>query len=220
MSQADTAKISILVVDDHALFRESLTRLLNSEPDFTVAAHCGSLEEALEIVANVHIDLVLLDLDLGDERGFTFLSAARERGYNGRVLVVTGDSHMPERDALHLISQGVSGIFLKDHPAATLSAAIRRVTAGEVWLERRYLEVLMRASLPSAEQSGAGRLSEREVQVLHGILEGLANKQIADRLQVSESSVKATLQQLFRKTGVRTRSQIVRIALEQYADQL
>jgi DNA-binding NarL/FixJ family response regulator len=73
---------------------------------------------------------------------------------------------------------------------------------------------------PQEETVTARKLTDRERQVLAGVFEGLANKQIADQLQVSESSVKATLQQLFHKTGVRTRSQLVRIALERYHDQL
>jgi len=73
---------------------------------------------------------------------------------------------------------------------------------------------------PPEEEEAKAPLTERERDVLHGVLEGLANKEIASRLAISESSVKAALQQLFHKTGVRTRSQLVRIALEQYRDQL
>jgi DNA-binding NarL/FixJ family response regulator len=95
--------------------------------------------------------------------------------------------------------------------------AIRDVLAGKVWFEQDYLhKIVGRASTDGLPRTR--KLTEREEQVLRGVFEGMANKQIADRLQVSESSVKATLQQLFQKTGVRTRSQLVRIALEQYRE--
>jgi two-component system nitrate/nitrite response regulator NarL len=101
-----------------------------------------------------------------------------------------------------------------------LVQGIREAMEGKAVFDQ---DVLQRA-LETDEQSGArqagARLTERERQVLSFIFEGLANKQIADRLQISESAVKACLQQLFVKTGVRTRSQLVRIALEQYRNQL
>jgi len=95
------------------------------------------------------------------------------------------------------------------------------VISGGVWFEQEYLRRIFDAPLAeNDEHASKQQLSDRERRVLRHILEGLTNKQIADRLDVSESSVKATLQQLFDKAGVRTRSQLVRVALEQYRDQL
>jgi len=92
------------------------------------------------------------------------------------------------------------------------------VLAGKVWFDRDFLQAAMGAS--SVQESKGERFTERERQVLSYVFEGLINKEIAERIGVSESSVKATLQQLFSKTGVRSRSQLVRIALEQYRHQL
>ena len=91
--------------------------------------------------------------------------------------------------------------------------------AGKLWVENELLQELAGGKSPAAESKGS-RFTERERLVLTGVFEGLANKEIADRLHVSESSVKATLQQLFSKTGVRTRSQLVRIALEQHKNEV
>ncbi len=91
--------------------------------------------------------------------------------------------------------------------------------AGKVWLYQEQLQTALDSELASTE-TRSGRFTERERQVLSLVFEGLANKEIAGRIKVSESSVKATLQQLFSKTGVRTRSQLVRIVLEQHRDQL
>ncbi|MBI4482301.1 MAG: response regulator transcription factor [Acidobacteria bacterium] len=217
MNQLQAEKIRILVLDDHDLFREGLARLLDAEPDFTTS-HCASVEEALQILARTSVDIVLLDFDLGLQRGSEFLFRARERGFQGRVLVVTAG--LTDRDAARLVRDGAAGIFLKHGPPALLSKCIRKVMEGEVWLDHRYLKALLRAGDPSEGEGDKVKFTERERAVLRGVFEGLANKEIADRLVISESSVKAALQQLFQKTGVRTRSQLVRIALEQYRDQL
>src|SRR5690348_8903643 len=81
--------ISILLLDDHSLFRESLSRLLQAEPDFRIAGSCSSSEEALDILVREKVDVVLLDYDLGEEQGSAFLDAARSKGFSGRVLMVT-----------------------------------------------------------------------------------------------------------------------------------
>jgi DNA-binding NarL/FixJ family response regulator len=206
---------TILLVDDHALFRESVARFLDSESGFRVVGGCATIDEAKELLLAEQVDLVLLDFDLGERDGIDFMYVAASIGYRGRVLLVTAG--MDESSAANLIKRGISGIFLKHNPPAVLIDAIREVLAGKVWFENSYLrKIADRAAEDESPRTRA--LTKREQQVLVGVFEGLANKQIADRLQVSESSVKATLQQLFHKTGVRTRSQLVRIALEQYRD--
>jgi DNA-binding NarL/FixJ family response regulator len=214
MSSTET-RIRLLLLDDHALFREGLARLLASEPDFELAVPCSSGDEALRVLETSEIDLILLDYDLGAETGSRFLQLAAQRDYQGRVLVVTaglGDAEVAE-----MLRLGVTGIFLKHNPPSLLAKAIRKVMAGEIWLDQRYLKILLQESRTSDLERGR-KLSEREREVLRAVFQGLANKEIASRLHVSESSVKATLQQLFLKTGVRTRSQLVRVALEQYRD--
>ncbi len=211
-------KIRILLVDDHALFREGVSRFLSSEPDFEVAALCASAEEARTIIGREPIDIVLLDFDLGAEKGTKFLVGARDRGFKGKVLIVTAG--LADAEATDLLRQGVAGIFLKHSSPEMLTKAIRKVMEGDAWLDQRYLRILLSGNERNEPQHDEPRLSEREREVLRGLLEGLTNKEIAGRINVSESSVKATMQQLFSRTGVRTRSQLVRIALEMYRDYL
>lgn len=206
--------VSILILDDHALFRESVARLLATEPGFEVTAHCGSIEEALRTLRETPIDIVLLDFDLGERNGTEFMRLARQQGSNARVLVVTAG--VEESKIAELIHTGVSGIFMKHNSAASLPQGIRDVMAGKVWFDQEMLQGAISGSQKPRPQP---RFTQREQQVLSYVLEGLANKEIAEKIGVSESSVKATLQQLFSKTGVHTRSQLVRIALEQYKDQ-
>jgi len=210
--------LHILLLDDHALFRESVSRLLSVEPGFNVVAHCGTIEEALQILRQKSIDIVLLDFDLGQRDGREFLRLAREQGFNGRILLVTAG--VDDEAVSDLIRSGISGVFRKHDSAALLAQGIRDVMAGKVWLDQAQLQTALRTESTTPPPSGNRGFTEREQQVLSFVFEGLANKEIASRIGVSESSVKSTLQQLFSKTGVRTRSQLVRIVLEHYRDQI
>ena len=209
--------VEILLLDDHALFRESVARLLAAEPGFRVVAHCSSVDEALEELRKTRVDIVLLDFDLGRHDGKEFMRLAAQQGFSGKVLVVTAG--VEKEQAADLIRSGISGIFMKHDSAALLIEGVRDVLAGKVWFDRELLQEAM-SGAGDRQESKAERFTERERQVLSGVFEGLVNKEIAERIGVSESSVKATLQQLFSKTGVRTRSQLVRITLEQYKSQL
>ncbi len=218
MSKTAAKNIRILLVDDHALFRESVARLLQAEPGFEVVADCSSATEAMRLLKSREVDIVLLDLDLGPETGAEFLENLRAESFEGKILLVTAGVN--ETEVPNLIRKGISGIFMKHGSPAALIQGIREAMEGKALFEQDIL----RRALENVEQIGTrqtrSRLTERERRVLSLIFEGLANKQIADRLQISESGVKACLQQLFGKTGVRTRSQLVRVALEQYRDQL
>jgi two-component system nitrate/nitrite response regulator NarL len=218
MSRTAPKTVRILLIDDHALFRESVARLLDAEPGFEVVGDCSSSAEALRILKSREVDMILLDLDLGTERGSDLLEKLTVESFTGKILLVTAGVNQSE--VPNLIRKGISGIFMKHGSPALLVQGIREAMEGRAIFEQDML----RRSLETDEQpevrQAADKLSERERQVLSFILEGLANKQIADRLQISESAVKASLQQLFAKTGVRTRSQLVRIALEQFRNQL
>jgi len=209
-------QIRILLVDDHSLFRESLSRLLEAEPGFIIAGTCASASEALAALDREPVDVVLLDYDLGDEQGTAFLDESKRRGFTGRILMVTAG--MTDTGTLRAFEAGSAGVFLKHSPPAQLVEAIHKVANGEMWLDSRAVPSLVSgASARSGEQPEGQTLNTRERAVLKSVFEGLSNKEIASHLQTSESSVKAVLQQLFDKTGVRTRSQLVRIALEKHA---
>jgi len=204
-------RIRLLLLDDHVLFREGLRRLLVSEADFETVAECSTLTEALEVLARAKIDIVLLDFDLEEETGTRFISAAAARGYSGKILMVTAG--MSPLDMAVAKKLGISGIFLKHSSPATLLQAIRTVADGGEWMDPKIAQL---GSDPAKSQTRAEKepLTQREQQVLRSVFEGLTNKEIAYRIGASQSSVKATLQNLFEKTGVRTRSQLVRIAIE------
>jgi DNA-binding NarL/FixJ family response regulator len=214
--------IRLLLVDDHTLFREGIGRLLASEPDFDVLTDCGTDSDARAIVEQSAIDVILLDFDLGGANGLGLISKFREAGWKGNILMVTAGM-TPEESSLAL-RLGASGIFLKNNSPSALAQAIQIVAAGGTWIDQTVMQLIAESVMPHDDPDEDELLSERERQiltltereqrVLDGVFEGLANKEIGALLGVSVSAVKTTLQQLFHKTGVRTRGQLVRIALE------
>ena len=211
-------KIRVLIVDDHTLFRESLARLLQAEHSFEVH-HCGSVQEGISILCSGWTaDVVLLDFDLGNEKGSSFLTRAAATGFRGKTLLLTAG--VSELEAADLIRGGISGVVLKHSPPAELSESIQKALAGKVWFDQAYLKRIVEGTNASELKPTTTTFTDRERKTLMFVFEGLANKEIADRLQISESAVKSCLQQLFEKTGVRTRSQLVRVALESFKDQL
>ena len=208
-------QIRVLIVDDHTLFRESLGRLLEADTECKIVGACASVEEALKIVAREQIDLVLLDYDLGEKPGTHFLEESKLRGFTGPVLMVTGG--MADTVMLRALDNGASGIFLKSSPLAELTQAIHRVMNGEIWIDSGMVKTLLTDARRRGGEARQESLSERERSVLRCVFEGLSNKEIGQRLSISEGSVKAALQQLFARTGVRTRSQLVRIAVERHS---
>ena len=174
------------------------------------------MSDALAVLKGQPVDVVLLDYDLGDEQGSAFLEEAKRLRFDGRILMVTAG--MGDAVTMRAFEGGASGVFLKHSPPAQLIEAIHKVAKGEMWLDSRAVRSFVAgASVRTAPEPVPQSLSARERSVLKAVFEGLTNKEIAAHLQLSESSVKAVLQQLFEKTGVRTRSQLVRIAIEQHA---
>ena len=214
--QAHENRIRLMLLDDQALFRASLGRLLASEPSLEVAGECGNAAEALGILSASRVDVILLDLDQAIEGGDGFMSAARRSGYEGRFLILTGAADA--RNSAMAIRLGASGIFLKSEPPDRLMQAITDVANGAVWLDQRIIRLLADVSVdrfpPRDDRGSANLLTEREQKVLLGILAGLTNQKIGFNLSISVGSVKTSVQQLFHKAGVRSRSRLVRAALE------
>lgn len=211
----DENRTRLVLLDDHCLFRASLARLLASEPGFEVVGEYGTSAEVLEILHGSAVDVVLLDLNLGTENTVDFMSAARGAGYPGRFLIVTGRTDA--ESSAFALKLGASGVFLKSDAPDRLVQAIRLIATGAVWIDQRIIQLLADECVnrPHGKmEQNCGRLEEREQRVLLGILGGLTNKKIGTGMGLSESSVKNILQGLFSKTGVRKRSQLVRLALE------
>ena len=207
--------IRILIIDDHSLFREAIGRLLEAEPDFEVAGECATVEEGLNHLRTDNADVVLLDINLGLQQGGAFLNLAWEQGFQGRVLVVTAG--VSKIEAARLLERGCSGIILKHERPQLLVERIREVMQEPAGQPPKPADL---GQFDPSGQADTRPFTPRERQILRSVFSGKSNKEIAHDMNISESLVKAVLQQLFAKTGVRTRSQLVRTAIERHWKEL
>jgi len=213
-----TERVRILLIDDHTLFRESLLRLLDGEPGMEVVGHCATVAEALKIISETAVDVVLLDYDLGSEVGTDLLKHLHEAKSSVKVLMLTAG--MAASATLNALDAGAAGVVLKHSGTRQLLEAIKRVSVGEVWWDPGILRpALASAKGKNALKGETRELTDRQRVVLRCILDGLTNKEIAARIQFTEASVKASIQELFSKAGVRTRSQLVRVAIERFSSE-
>jgi len=217
----DPQPTRIFLVDDHTLFRESLRRLLETETRYVVTAEVSSVEAAVELCrSKAPFDLALIDYDLGPssftQGGIEVLRCLREHRKDVPVLMITAGVH--PKDLTVVVHELHAGVFLKADPSAELLLALKKTLRGEVWLSSGVALSLL--SNPPAEHTEDGRvvIDARERDVLALVVEGLSNKEIGTKLRLSESGVKAILQRLFQKIGVRTRAQLVRFAFESELD--
>ena len=214
MSTATSEPIRILIIDDHAVVRAGLRMLLDQNPAMKVIGVAGNRSEALALAASEQPNMIILDILLGDEDGLTFLPELREVTRNARVLVLTGlRSSESQRRA---IRAGAMGIVLKEHAAEVLIKAINKVHQGEVWLDRSMmgavLDEMTQAPEIDPEVARIASLTDREREVIALIAEGLRNKQIAQRLFISEMTVKAHVRNIMRKLGARSRAHAVSLS--------
>jgi DNA-binding NarL/FixJ family response regulator len=213
--QTAESRIRLVLVDDQVLLRASLGWFLSTQPDFELAGECGTAAEALEIMKSSPVDVVIADLALRTESGDDLISAARHSGYKGRFLIISGAPLA--REMCMAIQLGASGIFLKSEALERLVQAIKLVASGAVWVDQKVIQLLADRLIAGArweDRISRSLVTEREQDVLLGILGGLTNRKIGENMGLSESAVKSLVQQLFRKARVRKRGQLVRVALE------
>jgi DNA-binding NarL/FixJ family response regulator len=205
-----TTKIRILLVDDHRVIRKGLRALLNEYAEFEVVGEAGSAAEALPLVHSERPDVILLDLDLGGVSGLDLLKELTTAASGSRALVLTGvrDKTL-HRQAVQL---GAMGIVLKDHAAEILVEAIQKVYSGEMWLDRATIVSILvspRSGEPGPERVKIAMLTDREREIIALLAEGLRNKQIAERLFISEITVRHHLTSIFNKLGVSDRVELL-----------
>jgi two-component system nitrate/nitrite response regulator NarL len=204
--------IRVLIVDDHQLVRTGLRMLIESQPEMKMVGQAGNGAEALALAASEKPNLILLDIDLGDENGLDFLTELLQTATDARVLVLTGVKDVEtHRRAARL---GAAGLVLKEHAAEILLKAIRKVHQGEFWLDRSMMSSLMNEMTRpdkklDPEKAKITTLTDREHEVIVLIAEALKNKQIAERLFISETTVTHHLSSTFSKLGVSDRLELV-----------
>jgi DNA-binding NarL/FixJ family response regulator len=203
--------ISIMIVDDHVVIRSGLRMLIEQNEQMRVIAMAGNQAEALERAASNTPDVIILDLLLGDEDALNFLPELCHTSPKSRVLVLTGvqnpDAHR------RAIRRGAMGIVLKEHAADQLLKAIKKVYDGEVWIERSMMgsmiQELNKPALVDPEVAKIESLTDREREVIALVGEGLKNKQVGERLFISETTVTHHLSSVFSKLDVSDRLELI-----------
>lgn len=201
--------MQLLVVDDHALFRESLCQVLAGlAQGATALLQAGSADEALALArANPRLDLILLDLELPGMDGLACLSALAEAAAGARIVMVSARAE--PATIRRALDAGARGYIPKETPVEVMLSALQLVLAGGTYLPEQLL-----GELAETPADGSLQLSPRQREVLQMLQEGLLNKQIADRLGLSESTVKVHIRRIFTLLGARNRSQAVNLARE------
>jgi two-component system, NarL family, nitrate/nitrite response regulator NarL len=194
-----------LVVDDHPLFLEGISMLVDRLDDVELAGRCDSGEAAIERIAAETPDMVVMDFQLGDITGLDVLRTIEDQGV--RVLFVSG--RLQDDDAYRLVEAGASGIIEKDATFDEIADAIERVARGETVLSQRVQAAVMAGIRERADQAPPVRLSDREEQILRGIARGLTAPAIGRELGLSAATVKSYLQRLYDKLGVSDRAAAV-----------
>jgi two-component system nitrate/nitrite response regulator NarL len=199
---------TVLVVDDHPLFRKGVVQLLAMEPSIEVVGEAGNREQALALVQRHEPDLILLDLNLKAESGLDILAALKAEDPSRRVVMLTV-SDAPE-DLIAAIRAGADGYLLKDMEPEELLDRVRAVLAGEMVIGEALATRLASALRREAQEAaGAKRdlslLTEREREVLKCLADGQTNKKIARSLSITEGTVKVHVKNLLKKLGFRSR---------------
>ncbi len=208
-------KIPIVIADDHAVLRESLTALLNTQPDFEVVGKASNGVEALEQVQKYQPAILVLDLFMPGGDGFEVLRTLDRANSRVAAVVLTASENQP--DYVQVVRLGARGLVLKGEGPERLFTAIRTVSNGELAFSEDIAQQVLSSMAGQARQqeepSNLKRLSERERQIAALIARGLKNKDIGRELGISENTVKRHLQSIFNKTGARDRLELAVMAL-------
>src|SRR5216683_969089 len=203
----------VLVCDDHALFREGVKTILSYQPEFEVVGEADDGRQGVELAIRLHPDVVLMDISMPVLKGFDATRRIKKERPDVKVLILTvyDDEDMVAR----CLDAGASGYVLKDSPPAQLIYAIQAVSRGQQYMSPRVLTGLVREYIahPAEHKTGYNLLSDREREILVLLAEGIALKDIAQRLNLSVKTVDAHKYNLMRKLDLHDRSELIRYAI-------
>jgi two-component system, NarL family, nitrate/nitrite response regulator NarL len=217
-------KIRIVVADDHPIFRDGLCRLLALEEDFEIVAQAHDGREVLQVLQEHEPDILLLDLKMPNLDGLGTLQRLQASRNQTKVIVLTASEDKSE--FVQAVKFGTSGIVLKQTATELLIKSIRKVHAGEIWLDSNTTAEVMRqfaspeeSPMPAAPPTPTTRererspLSQREREIVSLVAQGFKNKEMAEKMFISEQTVKNHLHNIFDKLGVSDRLELALYAI-------
>ena len=207
--------IRIAIADDHPIFRDGLRKLLALEEDFQVVAEARDGKEVLDILQREEPDILLLDLKMPGLDGLSTLQRLQAQKIKTKIIVLTASDN--EDEYVQAMKFGTSGIVLKQTATELLIKSIRKVYSGEIWLDSRTTAAVMRQFASPHESATKDRerspLSQREREIVVLVAQGFKNKEIAERMFISEQTVKNHLHNIFDKLGVSDRLELALYAI-------
>jgi DNA-binding NarL/FixJ family response regulator len=211
--------VRVLIADDHPIVREGLRRLLSLEEDVEVVGEAGDGEETVSMVEKLDPDVVLLDLRMPGMDGFAALQRMQKLGKKTRVIVLTASED--KNEFVQAMKLGCSGIVLKQTAADLIIKSIRKVHAGEIWLDSHTTAAVMRQFASPADVGAPSGmrardrspLSRREREIVALVAQGYKNKEMAEKMFISEQTVKNHLHNIFDKLGVSDRLELALYAI-------
>ena len=224
MNASSSDQVRIVLADDHRMFREGLRRLLDAEPDLVVIGEAGNAEEAVALTLGQEPDILLLDVAMPDDCGISVIEQITAASKATRVILVTGA--IDDSELLRALHLGARGFVLKESGATQLLESIRAVHSGEYFVGRECMANLMTA-IRSLSASNRARnrskprdfgLTLRERQIVAAVVEACQNREIAEKLAISEKTVKHHLTNIFDKVGVSNRVELALFALHHHLD--
>ena len=209
--------IHVLLVDDHASFRQPLAFMMEREPDFEVVAQAGSLAEGRHVLQDAKdVDIAVVDLHLPDGHGVDLIRDLRAASPHAKVLTLTAS--VDRREYARAVEAGAEGVVHKSVGIREIIELVRRLSRGEQLLSTAEVIELLRLVGEEREQNRAAqaalsRLTQRELEVLQALAEGLNDKQIAQRLHISSETSRTHMVNILRKLGLESRLQALVFAV-------
>ena len=207
--------IKIALADDHAIFRDGLRGLLALEPDFKIVAEAKDGTEVMPILEEHEPDILLLDLRMPGADGLTLLQRIQTHRLKTKIIVLTASEDKDEY--IQAMKHGSSGIVLKQTATELLIKSIRKVYEGEIWLDARTTAAIMSQfgdpSEPGPRERKKSAISKREREVIACVAQGFKNKEIGEKLFISEQTVKNHIHNIFDKLGVSDRLELALYAI-------
>jgi DNA-binding NarL/FixJ family response regulator len=206
--------ISVVLVDDHPIVLQGLQHLFARQQDIAVAACCATVADGLAAARSSHPDVIVLDLRMPDGGGLAFLDAVNAERLSSKTVVLT--AAISDDEVAQALQKGVAGLVLKESPPEQLVECVRRVHAGERWVDPGAVSRVLQppAAGDTASQQRAASLTGREREVVRMIAAGLRNRDIGERLSISENTVKVHLHNIYEKLGVEGRMELLLLAQE------
>ena len=208
--ESEEPPIRILLVDDHPIVRFGLKARLSLEPDFEVVGETSDGLMALDLASKLHPDVVLLDLSLESMGGLSVLQAMHTTSERVKVIVLTASED--RNQFVQALKLGCSGIVLKKTSSDLIVRSIRKVNSGEMWLDSGTT-----STIAARLDSKTAELSRRECEIAQLVAHGLKNKQMAEKMFISEQTVKNHLHSIYQKLGVSDRVELAIYSLHRYA---